>query len=96
MFFVSNLYADWKQDRGPEAGDIHSLTISNDVVYAATKSGGVFKLVGNEFVPKNSGMKLKNATLAITSIENKIFAGKNGDGVFLSTDGGDTWIEKNN
>ncbi len=61
-------------------------------IYAGT-DGGVFKLNGSTWVEKNNGLTLTNVT-ALASMSGYLIAGAangTGQGIYLSTDNGDTW-----
>ncbi len=82
--------ARWKQTSSFDGGEINSLTVSGDTIFAATEKG-IFVTTdnGGNWSEKNNG--LTNLSVNSIVVNGKyIFAGTAG-GVFLSTNSGDKW-----
>jgi len=82
---------------GGDFGDVQDIEVGMDSqVYVATNSG-LMKWSGSSWT-KLSGLPTEDITsLAIdrAASPETLYAGTNGNGVFVSQDGGDTWIEFN-
>jgi photosystem II stability/assembly factor-like uncharacterized protein len=87
---------------GPEGGSVVSLAAdpgNQDIVYAGTVYGGVFKSSdrGMSWEAANQGLgNLFVHSLAVDPQNgNTVYAGTYGEGVYKSPDGGETWFPAN-
>ncbi|MBI5539545.1 MAG: family 16 glycosylhydrolase [Bacteroidia bacterium] len=98
----SSLPSTWKLfEQTPQNTVFHSFVSCNGGIYAGTDFGvffldtiGVTNLhkIDNSWIPKNNGLTNFNIN-CINNNGSNIFAGSN-SGVFLSTDNGNSWIQK--
>lgn len=83
--------AQWVQTNGPYCGDVSSLFLSGENIYATTVQGG-------KFLSSNNGdtwLPLRNQIPGvITSFNNSLYVG-NLNGIFISTDNGENWDKIN-
>jgi photosystem II stability/assembly factor-like uncharacterized protein len=95
--FTTVSIAQWERTNGPEGISIRSLTNIDSVLYAGTKTDGVYASTdeGSTWFPLNNGIETKSIS-EITSINNTLLAGTYENGVLHSTDGGQTWLPSSN
>ncbi len=70
----------------------------NGKLYAATLGNGVFRVTDNPYLWEKAGATgLTNQNVfTLAAAGNNLFAGTNGGGVFVSTDGGNNWTAASN
>ncbi len=85
--------AQWIQSNGPSGGSVRALAVSNNVIIAATGTGGLFRSTNNG----DSWRRIISVptTLRVncfTTNNSTLFAGTD-KGIYHSMDNGDTWVE---
>ncbi len=97
-FLISTFsFAQWERTNGPEGISITSLANLHNVLYAGTRTDGVYASTdeGISWFALNNGIETKEIT-AITSINDTLLIGTYNYGVYHSTDGGQTWLLSSN
>lgn len=89
-------FAQWKQIGQPLDAEITSLVKVNNILFASTLSKGVFAALDEvSWVARNNGLTdLKVRDLAESS--GKLAAGTDKGGVYISTNNGESWVQKSN
>jgi len=89
--------AQWERTNGPEGISIRSLTTIDNVIYAGTRTDGVYASTdeGSTWYALNNGIETEEIT-AITSINDTLLIGTYDFGVYHSTDSGQTWLPSSN
>lgn len=89
----------WEQTSGPEGGYVTALQIDTDgIIYAGTSSG-VFVSTNSGQTWDWSGKDIKNqevTSLAVNGKNNNVFAGLTFQGIYRSTDHGNSWTAASN
>jgi photosystem II stability/assembly factor-like uncharacterized protein len=97
-FIISTIAtAQWERTNGPEGISIRSLANIDNVLYAGTKTDGIYasRNEGSTWFAVNNGIETKSISV-ITSINDTLLAGTSGYGVIHSTDRGQTWLPSSN
>jgi hypothetical protein len=99
LLYCSNnhLKAQWVQT-GPEGGEAKCLTSIDTMLFVGTENG-VYRSADNGaswiLTGKKEGLILSLAKIPIGDSGMNLFAGTPGEGVFLSTDKGNSWSDVN-
>ncbi len=99
-FIIEDCICQWVQTNMPTGVPISNIAVSNDNIFAATGSLGIFRSTNNglNWISVNNGLTI----LYVSSIAfngDNIFIGtgdSGGGGVFLSTNNGENWVLVNN
>ncbi|MBK6506881.1 MAG: hypothetical protein IPG02_14730 [Ignavibacteria bacterium] len=91
-FIVDNTNAQWEQTNGPHGGNIYSLAVSGNNIFAGTYNYGVYRSTNNGISWIQT--PLNNITVYSLAISgSNIFAGTLNYGVYLSTNNGISWTQ---
>jgi photosystem II stability/assembly factor-like uncharacterized protein len=91
LLLTTILPAQWQPTNGPCGGDINSLMIQDQYIFALAPGAGVFVSSdnGTTWSPRNNG--LTNLYLQCIAVKGtRIFLGTS-EGLFISDDNGNTW-----
>ena len=97
-FIISTVsIAQWGRTNGPDGISINSLASIHNVLYAGTRTDGVYASTdeGSTWFALNNGIETEEIT-AITSINDTLLIGTYDYGVYHSIDGGQTWLSSSN
>ncbi len=83
---------------GIEIIDVNSLAFSGTNLVAATPYKGIMisSNSGASWVKSNAGLPPGGSVRSIKNINNSVYAGEAGDGIYRSTDDGTTWLHLTN
>lgn len=99
LFFNEQLFCQWIQTNGPNAGNVITLFNSGNNVIAGTFGNGIFKTTNNGTNWINANNGLTNLFVASSyKLQNYLFIGTNGSsgpGVFASINSGSNWYPLN-
>jgi photosystem II stability/assembly factor-like uncharacterized protein len=89
FLFVQSLFAQFIKTNGPT--NVNSFVEINNIVFACTNGGGIFKSnnYGISWEESNSGLGDKSV-FSLTKNENKVYASTYG-GIYFSSDYGKSW-----
>lgn len=88
--------AEWVKTNGPCSASIISIAAGSSEMYVGTSGGGIYRSAdGVNFSYVNSNMWSTTIT-AIYITNYGVLAGTGGSGIFITTNQGAGWIEKNN
>ncbi|MFW5804674.1 MAG: T9SS type A sorting domain-containing protein [bacterium] len=93
IYFSNNEGESWEAANiGYPTADVYDLNLHENILYAAT-SKGIYKsnLSDNNWSFVNDTIIFKHLVI----LGEKMFAGRKGKGIYLSTNNGKTWEEKN-
>jgi hypothetical protein len=84
--------AQWTRLNGPYGHTVYKIHVKGTDIYASTMAG-IYKSTdgGANWSYSSSGIPATIGVTAVRHINNVLFAGQNGGGVFTSLDNGSTW-----
>lgn len=93
---TASLKAQWIQVAGVPTTDIGSLYISNNTIFAGTDSAVYISADSGNTWTRSATLPLSPMLIdALTVFDGKIFAGTGGNGVFVSSNNGQSWTSMN-
>jgi hypothetical protein len=95
----ANSFAQWSQMPSSPAGYIYDIVESNNVLFLAHFSDGVYKSTDGTMTWEqiNQGLSTPQAKMVYQLlVENDTLYAATVDGIYKSSDGGDNWVKKSN
>lgn len=91
ILLASSLFPQWEPLNGPDGGTVQTFAVSDNIILAGMRPGGVYLSTdnGETWSPKNNGL-LNGQVYKLFISGNVFFAGTEA-GLYRSTDNGDNW-----
>jgi len=82
-------------NNGIEIVSVNSITFSGSNLIAGTPDKGIIlsSNSGTSWIKSNTGLAYGGGVRVVENLNNDIFAGTSGDGIYKTTDNGGTWVQ---
>ncbi len=94
-FLILSCPCQWVRTNGPNAGNNSCIVFKDNILFAGTYSGGVYRTTNNGLNWVSSGIT-SHPVISLYAQGANLFAGTYNGGIFLSTNNGVNWTNVNN